>query len=119
MKNAPEVSMDEGTDAAWTRFRRRLADRLAALGIGDCVLVELEGDDEADDRCTPYVQASSDDGLHALAEVSATVTCSRSTGSTRRHVVGSASWAGRGRQRARRAATTRSSSCCLEPTRSQ
>jgi hypothetical protein len=70
MKNAPEVSMDEGTDAAWTRFRRRLADRLASLDNGDYVLVELEGDEEDDGRCTPYVQATSADGLYVVAEVS-------------------------------------------------
>jgi hypothetical protein len=68
MKQALELSVDEGTEEAWTRFRRRLADRIAQLDIGDSLLVEVEGDDE-DDGCTPYVQASSDDGVRAQAEV--------------------------------------------------
>ena len=72
MMNTPEVSVDRITEAAWTRFRRRLADRLATLDIGDAVVVEVEdGDDDGDEGgCTPYVQASSDDGRTASAEVS-------------------------------------------------
>ncbi|MBO0846491.1 MAG: hypothetical protein J2P22_13860 [Nocardioides sp.] len=69
MKDARQLSLDETTDAAWSRFRQALADRLAGLDVGDAVVVRVEGDD-SDDACTPYVQASSDDGQNAVAEVS-------------------------------------------------
>lgn len=49
---------DAGVEAAWTEFRGRLADRIAALADGEVIEAQLGclGEDDAQNGAAPYVQ---------------------------------------------------------------
>ncbi|HEY0644113.1 MAG TPA: hypothetical protein VGD39_11880, partial [Nocardioides sp.] len=63
-----ERRWDDGVEAAWTAFRRRLADRLAELPEDEFVLVELTGD--PGDGARPYCQVLAGDGSLRVEAVS-------------------------------------------------
>ena len=47
---------DRLAEEAWTRFRARLADRVAEMGDGDVLIVDTDPDDAATGGALPYVQ---------------------------------------------------------------
>ena len=67
-----EQDLSAEIDLAWAGFRSRLADRLAELGIGEVVSVNVEIGDEVElDGAAPYVQfCGGDDGVIRAEAVS-------------------------------------------------
>jgi len=65
------VDLDRVTAKAWRRFRSELADRIAELGQGEVLSVEVEvAADQTESGCAPYIQFCRGEADRVFGEVS-------------------------------------------------